>query len=359
MEALCDAGMTWAAHEAAQRTRPPSPGCSAGGSTGAVPRDPRAAGSDADRRGPRPQQRCQCLAVKGAMSPDRAVLAAAAASLAALLFLLAPAPRCGPPPPPERTTIWDVGFNTGADAAFYLSLPQRFRVVAVEANPSLFRRALASPAFAPHIASGRLRLLNLAVRRRDEPAGHRAFYINALTDEWSSLDRSIGCRTRPGRDSDDAAPGGEACTVVRVPTATCAELFAQHGTGDVAYLKIDVEGRDFACLSDLDTVPVHLRPTYVSVEEGKRAPPAPFRTPERGPAAAEYVQALLHNLSYPLLKRVAQHEVGGTRTSGGLPPDAMDVLAGKAWSPLRPSSAFADDEPGKWFDWHGVRVDLL
>jgi FkbM family methyltransferase len=144
----------------------------------------------------------------------------------------------------SERTIFDIGMHTGQDTAFYLA--KGFRVVAVEANPSLV--AEASLQFKEHIDSGRLEILNVGVGDRE---GSFPFYVNAMYSEWSSFDKDIGSR-------------GGCKEVLEVPTVPFEKLLDRYG--EPYYLKIDIEGHDFAVLERLSLTTI--RPKFISVENG-------------------------------------------------------------------------------------------
>ena len=140
----------------------------------------------------------------------------------------------------DEGLVFDIGFHNGNDTAHYLA--RGFRVVAVEANPTLV--AAGQERFADAIKSGRLTLLGVGISRQP---GEQDFYVNDGNSEWSSFLPSFGQR-------------GSHFTTIRVPTMTFASLIAAHGVP--FYAKIDVEGADWDCLNDLPAGP----PRYVSVE---------------------------------------------------------------------------------------------
>lgn len=265
----------------------------------------------------------------------------------------------------SEKTIWDIGFHDGRDSLYYLSLPENFSVVAFEANPTLVSTARNSPQFAPFYGGGRLKLFNIGVRSRDDDGQQLTFYVNANNSEWSSFDQQLGCRTRPGRNLDPN-PSENVCARVKVPTKTCAELFASYGTSNVYLAKCDIEGRDWDCLRDLESVPFAQRPLYFSVEEQKMGSPTWWKGrgastvygKGNGPAAAEFIQSLMIQLGYTGLKRVAQHNIDLGRSVGRMPEQVEDVLAGVDWSGFRPREAFETPTFGKFYDWVGKKGGL-
>lgn len=276
-------------------------------------------------------------------------------SILILLYFI-PIDPLNRPPHGSRDLIVDLGLNTGGSTRRFLSLPRNFRVVAVEANPRLIDAAMNAGDLAPHLRNGRLKLVHAAIRAEKDPPGNATFYVNRKSDQWSSFIKSAGCRTgqKPNLEAD---PPDSACFKVSVPTISCAELLRTLAAiKKIYYLKIDIEGMDYTCLSELARFPVTWRPKFVSIEEFK-IPPSDWTPPRkiaaRKPVAAEYAQQALLNLSYHSLKRVAQH---GTEqvSSGEVPWESRDVLNGNEWSSYRPAELFDDLEYGKWFDWHGM-----
>jgi FkbM family methyltransferase len=142
-------------------------------------------------------------------------------------------------------TIFDIGFYTGDDSAYYLSLGNR--VIAVEANPELAQ--MGRQRFASEIQSGRLTILNVAMWHTDGEIA--SFYVNDTNSEWSALDPAAG--KRKGRYH-----------VVDVRTTTIGSLFKDYGVPQ--YLKIDIEGADGIVLRGLPKAgPL---PVYLSCELG-------------------------------------------------------------------------------------------
>jgi FkbM family methyltransferase len=138
--------------------------------------------------------------------------------------------------------IYDVGLHDGGDTAFYLS--QGFRVVAVEANPTLVDRARIR--FACDIESGRLTILNVAIAQE---AGPVEFWISDQNEGWSSLDRRAASR-------QEGTP-----RAVVVEGRRFRDILAEYGVP--CYAKIDIELADEYCLADIQP---NERPHYISVE---------------------------------------------------------------------------------------------
>lgn len=142
-----------------------------------------------------------------------------------------------------ETLIYDVGMHNGDDTAYYLSLG--YSVVAVEASPALAQQAKLR--FQDAIGTKRLTILNIGIASED---GAQNFYLNKKNSVWNSFDRTIGTR----EDAD--------VEVIKVRTQTIDQVMLEHGTP--YYLKIDIEGNDILCLSQLSSVAQ--LPAYVSAE---------------------------------------------------------------------------------------------
>ena len=140
----------------------------------------------------------------------------------------------------SATTVYDLGMHNGDDSEYYLT--KGYRVIAVEANPLLC--AEAEQRFAPEIAAGRLRVLNLAVARE---AGSAEFYVKRERAPQSSL--------RPPRDMT----GWQAVTVETAPLADLVEE-----ASDIAFMKIDIERMDIVALDSL--IAAGIRPPLISAE---------------------------------------------------------------------------------------------
>lgn len=138
--------------------------------------------------------------------------------------------------------IYDVGMHNGDDTAHYLS--KGFRVIAVEADPALVERA--RERFAEPIRRGQLQVLNVAIGPNEEPA---KFWICDEKSEWNSFDFGIASRH------------GMPCHSIIVQCLRFRTLLERYGVP--CYLKIDIEGNDYYCVSDLD--PRDL-PKYLSFE---------------------------------------------------------------------------------------------
>jgi len=142
----------------------------------------------------------------------------------------------------HKDLIYDVGMNDGADTAFYLH--QGYRVLALDADPSMID--LGQRRFVKEIAEGRLTLLNIGIA--DQP-GTATFWVCDDKPEWNSFDRAqLLARNRPHHS-------------IEIPTMPFRQVLDTYGIPH--YLKIDIEGHDHYCISDLDNAQL---PDYISTE---------------------------------------------------------------------------------------------
>lgn len=139
--------------------------------------------------------------------------------------------------------VFDLGMHDGRDTRQYLS--EGYRVVAVECNPKLVRRA--QQTFAKEIADGRLTIEAIGLWFS---TGARTFHVNPRNSEWSSFDAGAA-----GRD-------GKRCQSFTVHCEHPAYLFAKYGTP--YYCKVDLEGCDRAVLDALAALDA--LPPYLSIE---------------------------------------------------------------------------------------------
>lgn len=208
----------------------------------------------------------------------------------------------------EPKLAFDLGMNHGHDTDYYLK--RGFRVVALEANPSLCRQAEAR--FAKAIDGKRLVVVHAAIW--SEP-GETTFFVNLDNDHWSSID--IGWA---GRENSR-------CEEIRVPCCTLHQLFDMFGTPH--HLKIDVEGVDTIVLDQLHSLAS--RPRYVSVEDCR--------------FGYDYLRSLAAS-GYTGFKLLDQSTVGGLE----------DRMIGHVF--LQGSSGpLGEDIPGEWIDYDAM-VDL-
>lgn len=135
--------------------------------------------------------------------------------------------------------VFDIGMHNGDDTAYYLA--RGYRVVAVEANPVLWRE----------ISAGRLTVRNIGIA---EVQGEMDFWISSRT-EWSSF------------HAENATQDGARATCISVEAMPFRQLIEEEGTPFFA--KIDIERNDSLCLRDLAAT--DSRPAYLSIESNVHA----------------------------------------------------------------------------------------
>jgi len=215
--------------------------------------------------------------------------------------------------------FFDFGFFDGADSLSYLS--QGYRVVAVEADPTLAAAGNANPALAPFIAAGKLHILNYAIALDTAAPGQTTFYLNKCTKEWNSFQSSVGCRSCVAPNLEDATKAS--CTAITVTSTPCSKVFQDYGIP--VYLKADMEGAEQSCYNALKAYPVPKRPNLISGEV-------------TGPDLIN-VFAGLGYTSFKVVKQASGH-------SGGWGDGAQDCRMGGGWRSL----ASANGELTKIYD---------
>lgn len=201
--------------------------------------------------------------------------------------------------------IIDLGMNNGDDTEYYLK--KGYRVVAVEANPSLCERA--EKRFQEAIDSKRLKIYNVAIWT---DYAKKPFYVNLENDHWSSLD--IGWA---GRD-------GSSYVEVQLDCIPIKHLFAHHGVP--LYIKIDIEGADDIVIKQLNES--EYVPLYLSVEDCR--------------FGYEYLEAL-KGLGYQAFKLLQQSSVG----------QLVDQQVDHCFT-LGSSGPFGEDVPGAWLTYDEI-----
>lgn len=149
--------------------------------------------------------------------------------------------------------IFDLGFHNGEDSNFYLA--KGFRVVAVEANPDLYKAGTLS--FRNEIAAGRLILLHKAI---SDKHGKVNFYVHGSKTEWSSCLKMMA-------ESD-----GSTASCVKVDSICMKDLFDEYGVPH--YLKVDVEGCD--SLVGKQVAEYNEKPQFISFETSRKDYPGIF-----------------------------------------------------------------------------------
>lgn len=143
----------------------------------------------------------------------------------------------------NKQLIYDVGMNNGDDTAFYLHCG--YNVLAIEANPEMCQQA--ATRFSNDIKAGKLLILNVAV---SDAASNLPFWICQNHPEWSSFDRSVASRNGADHHS------------IFVESRRFSEILDEFGVP--FYIKIDIEGMDWACVESLRGREL---PRYMSIEQ--------------------------------------------------------------------------------------------
>ena len=139
--------------------------------------------------------------------------------------------------------IFDIGMYDGSDTRYYLN--EGFRVLAIEANPVLVKRAR-ELIFQEEIKNGELIILNYAIAGKTTE--NVTLAINA-TDPGSS--------TIYHKDN----PRSYNLGTFSVKGITINELFDEYGIP--YYLKVDIEGADELCVLGLNKIK---KPQFLSFE---------------------------------------------------------------------------------------------
>jgi FkbM family methyltransferase len=219
--------------------------------------------------------------------------------------------------------VYDVGLHNGDDTAHYLA--SGYRVVAIEANPIMVRRA--RERFEDEIDRGRLTVIECGVAESD---GSMTFYVSE-NDHWSSFDLSSASRD-----------GTSATQPLEVVTRRFERLLAEHGAP--YYLKVDIEARDHLCLAALPTLPSDDLPAYVSWEAGPRAHERVADMADLGYRRFKVIRQTDHRAAltehlHPLRTRVLR----GARRRLHLPP-----TKGPEGFPAGSSGPFGEQTDGQW-----------
>jgi FkbM family methyltransferase len=126
----------------------------------------------------------------------------------------------------DRHLIYDLGLHHGADTEYYLN--KGFKVIALEANPAMIRRARRKPGMVQAEQDGRLGIVPMALWQKSGES--ISFFINPVKDDWSSIERRW------------AEKGQHESREIHVPTITLADMFGKLGVP--YYIKCDIEGAD-------------------------------------------------------------------------------------------------------------------
>ncbi|KUJ82100.1 FkbM family methyltransferase [Ruegeria profundi] len=210
-------------------------------------------------------------------------------------------------PKADQGIIVDVGMNDGKDTHYYRK--RGFHVIAVEAIPDLC--ATVAKQFADLGVDG-VDIRNFAVT--DDTTDEVAFYVNKHISAWSSVDERIGSRLK----------GAEKISVPAVDLSS--ELSSV--SGQILYIKIDIEGYDSVALSQIMKLPN--LPRYVSVENG-----------------SSDMLNILHENGYDGFKFSNQKYVETQTVSPHSPHGKIVNHKFKSSA----SGVFGEDLPGKWISY--------
>lgn len=210
---------------------------------------------------------------------------------------------------PQATdpVIIDIGVHKGDDSAFYLA--KGFKVVGVEANPSLCRHV--RQRFAKEIAAGTYELIEAAIADR---AGQIEFYVNLDKDDWSSTDAHYGTRDNTRFEKISVSAMVFEALLDRFPNAY--------------FVKCDIEGGDLHVLQGL--LRSRVRPRYFSVEAQKAIYLAYL-------GVAGYSQFKLVNQNLNWLQRMPNPPREGVHVEHTFQGDS--------------SGPFGEESPGTWMNF--------
>jgi len=208
--------------------------------------------------------------------------------------------------------IFDVGFHEACDTEFYLR--KGFRVVAIDANPMLCEKA--RNRLADHIESGRLHILNFGISENDKVED---FIVNFDKSDWSSFLPSFGHRTG---------------NTEIVPVQCKALDYFLDIFGTPYYLKVDIEGYDYACITALQGR--SSLPKFVSVE-----------------ATVEDFPDRMKSMGYQRFKLINQ--VWHQRMPQRLPP--IEGVFVQQQMTGHHSGPFGDETYGSWLTYEEVMAE--
>jgi len=236
-------------------------------------------------------------------------------------------------------------FFNGADSLFYLT--QGYRVVAVEADPTLATAGQNNLALLPFIQTNQLQILNRAVAPLNQDVDSwLPFYLNKCSKEWNSFYSKVGCRSCAAPYLEDQTKA--TCTPSNVVATPCASILAQNGVGK--YMKLDIEGAEEGCYHAMKQNPLSA-PAFISAEV----------------VDANLVDTLV-GLGYKSFKLVKQK--GGI--SGEWGDKALDCKTGTVWRSMQGAkqtlqgvfgATSAPNDPcpslaigGSWYDLHASKA---
>lgn len=211
---------------------------------------------------------------------------------------------------PQDCYVVDIGMNNGEDSEYYAK--RGFKVFAVEANPVLANRVVEK--FGD--TEFHIEVLNKAVSNTE---GTLPFYVNKLTDKWSSLLEQSGSRLK-GSDKIEV----QGCNLAIELAPFCESIY---------YAKIDIEGYDLIALDQVLELPVV--PQFVSIENGSRS--AIEKMKERGYTRFKYSNQ----------KFVEQQKIPSDTDCGHLVDHDFEFGS---------SGLFGNDLRGKWLSYEEALV---
>eukprot|EP00747_Dinoflagellata_sp_TGD_P163237 gnl/TRDRNA2_/TRDRNA2_181697_c0_seq1.p1 gnl/TRDRNA2_/TRDRNA2_181697_c0~~gnl/TRDRNA2_/TRDRNA2_181697_c0_seq1.p1 ORF type:complete len:349 (+),score=51.62 gnl/TRDRNA2_/TRDRNA2_181697_c0_seq1:66-1112(+) len=228
-------------------------------------------------------------------------------------------------------TVFDLGFYDGADSQGYLQAG--YCVVGIEADPILVEEA--NTKFSQGIASGQLRMVNVAIAPSGDGTSWTTFYQNKCTKEWNSFYQSVGCRScQPPHKV--LPPPSAACDAIPVKAVTCHKILTSYGVPH--YLKLDIEGAEPGCFEAIAALGQGVqRPGFISAEITE----------------VEYIDHL-YNLGYTAFKlqRQDQHHNGAASTSGPWGHNAIDCRTGDKWRTYQEARSEMQAILSKAYDSH-------
>lgn len=219
----------------------------------------------------------------------------------------------------DRNLIYDIGAHKGEDTDFYLK--KGFRVIAVEANPTLIK--FLRHRFSREIAAGTLTLVECAIA---EAEGVVSFFVNESRSMWGTINPDWAERnTKMGWHSHR----------IQVTAKTFESILRQHGVP--YYLKIDIEGADMDCLDALARC--NVRPNYISIESNKTSWYGLLR---------EF--SLLRTLGYKKFQIIDQSTV----PTQAAPTPTIEGKATDNVFEYGSSGLFGNDLPGNWLTYEAA-----
>lgn len=216
--------------------------------------------------------------------------------------------------------VFDIGFHTGEDTAFYLELG--YRVVAFEANPNLIEQGKIR--FSDAISKGKLTIIEGAICGKRGGPKFIKFYQNSANAEWGTVSPDFAQRNVISYKAKSLE--------ILVPLIPIQEVIECFGLPN--YAKIDVEGIDLEILSAFSEF--SRRPEYISIES----------------EASNFNDLMvemetLRELGYKSFQVVQQRSIPGrTFDSVGLFGQPVTFTF-----PRSSSGSFGNDLVGKWLSY--------